>query len=100
MASRRRDIAVCCGGTEIPAVLNLSTEAASLPAVLIRSLQRKPIAQNTERFEPGNRDVDAVGAQIIEPAADQVIAHRGLRVRWPTRATAFQFEKHHLPIGS
>jgi hypothetical protein len=50
-------------------------------------------------LEPADRDVDAIGAEIIESAVDQVIAHRCLRFRQPA-ATAFQFQERHLAARS
>ena len=37
-------------------------------------------AQDAAALQPADRRVDAIGAQIIEPAIDQVIAHCLLRV--------------------
>ena len=60
------------------------------------SLHRKPALQNPARLEPGDRHLDAIGAQIIETAARQVIAHCRLRLVEPAAAT-IQFQECHLP---
>ena len=44
------------------------------------------------RLQLADRHVEAIGAQIIEPARYQVIAHRDLRVIEPA-AAAFHFEQ-------
>ena len=43
----------------------------------IPSLHREPAAQNAGILQPGDRMVDAVGAEIVEPAIPQVFAATG-----------------------
>ena len=65
-----------------------------------RGPARKPAAQDAARLQPADRRVDAIGAQIIEPARHQVVAHRLLCRVEPATAAALQFQKHHLPARS
>lgn len=46
------------------------------------SLHHKPAAQDAARLQPLDRDVDAVGAQIIESASLEVLAHRLFWSSW------------------
>ena len=55
------------------------------------SLHAKRAAQ-TVRFQPGDRRIDVVGAEIGKAAAFQMLAHFGLRCRQPA-AAPFQFEE-------
>ena len=60
----------CCSQVTEP----LATSSLPLPD------QHHAAAQDAAGLQPADRHLDAVGAEIIEPAIDQVIAHCLLRV--------------------
>jgi hypothetical protein len=69
---------VCCSQvTEPPRALTVSGRGnLELPL----ADQRHAAAQDAAALQPADRRINAIGAELIEPAIDQVIAHCLLRV--------------------
>jgi hypothetical protein len=55
-------------------------------------LDAKPAAQDAGSLKPADRHLDVIGAQIIELARQQIVAHRRLRFRQPA-AVAERLDK-------